>query len=214
MQCEVSSKSVNLYHPTLCWIFYFCLFCWDSTSPFVHSHISVWPYFSPTLEWAPDTPITWAEEWSRRAKARLIFNTNTDSESIVFPSPNFTHSSKAYTAPFCLTCLSLCHSVPTTCLLYDTSEHCRDAWVLAGQTSSETGSSTVAFVQHCILVQSCFSVQLLALHSISVPSLVTQCLSLMLAWDTKQCECCTHVHKPGTLLLMRFWLSKNAQREV
>lgn len=122
MQCEVSSKSVNLYHPTLCWIFYFCLFCWDSTSPFVHSHISVWPYFSPTLEWAPDTPITWAEEWSRRAKAHLIFNTNTDSESIVFPSPNFTHSSKAYTAPFCLTCLSLCHSVPTTCLLYDTSE--------------------------------------------------------------------------------------------
>lgn len=70
MQCEVSSKSVNLYHPTLCWIFYFCLFCWDSTSPFVHSHISVWPYFSPTLEWAPDTPITWVKQ---KGKSSLDF---------------------------------------------------------------------------------------------------------------------------------------------
>jgi len=99
---------------------------------------------------------------------------------------------------------------------YMTHQSTADAWVLTGQTSSETGSSTVAFVQHCILVQSCFSVQLLALDSISVPSLVTHCLSLMLAWDTEQCERCTkpytHAHNSGTPLLMRFWLSENAQR--
>lgn len=201
MWYKLDSKSGNLYHSIRCPIFSSVLI-FPEIQPFslsTYTDFSIRLFFLIYSRLFLNVPLihpcTVTKLPPHSIHCCFFFSFSLESRS------SSTQFSKTYAAPLCLTFTVLFSSHNVLAIL-QTGAPWRDAQLLTGQTSSETGSGAVAFLWYCVWVLSPVSqFSCWCYTAFQFPGLVTHCTSLVLAWDTAQYRCfvkpCRHAHKSG-----------------